>query len=319
MKDQKKSVHKTGALGALLASGQIAKVQDHLNENTGYATDSGIKFTEDEFMYVDPSECEPWEYANRHKNDFGDIEELKKSIQEQSQLQPVLIRDHVNPHDGIKYEVIFGCRRHRVCKELDLKMMAIRKKTLSLKEALKYQHIENEQRKNVSNYSNALIFKRLLDDKIYRTQKELASSMGLPSSTLHEYMYYTKIDNELLVQMGANIHLLSKYLVKKIIMICEEDPLCKQYLISIADKFGDKIKTPAQLSSELNKLKKDKTLEQKPIYLVDAKGAMILELKKDHKGKITINFSKTALNDENCEALFAHLREFYTDSEVVLD
>lgn len=321
MNEQKKSVHKTGALGSLLASGNVAKVHDHLRNSVSYSTDTGIKFTEDEFIYVDPAECEPWEYANRHKNDFGDIDDLKRSIQDQSQLQPVLIREHVNPHDNIKYEIIFGCRRHRVCKELGIKMMAIKKKSLSLKDALKYQHIENEQRKNVSNYSNALTFKKLLDNKIYRTQKELSSSLGIPSSTLHDYMYYTKLDDDLLNSMGPNVHLLSTLLTKRLAMMCEADPSSKELLVSIGDKLGSKITTPVQLSSELNRFKKstDKNLEQKPLLLVDPKGKMLLELKKDYRGNVKLNFSKSALNEENCEKLFEHLRSFYQNSEVLID
>ena len=124
MDNSKRSVHNSGPLGILMKSGQIKKVDDAeepvksppATSSVGgsyFKTKSGIEFTEHELVYVDPKECESWKYANRQRGELGDMEELVASIRANKQLQPALIRLHPTPHDEIKYEVIFGCRRHQ--------------------------------------------------------------------------------------------------------------------------------------------------------------------------------------------------------------
>src|SRR6185437_16924386 len=126
MDNSKRNVHNSGPLGMLVKTGQIKKIDLTEEPNQGtlqhvgldglkssgsyFKTQSGIQFNENELVFLDPNECEPWEYANRSADEMGDIDELIKSIRENSQLQPVLIRTHPSPHDGIKFQIIFGRR-----------------------------------------------------------------------------------------------------------------------------------------------------------------------------------------------------------------
>ena len=120
MDNSKRNIHSSGPLGMLIKSGQIKKIEDEvqlepsskeqisvLNKTSGlyFKTQTGIEFTEHELIYVDPKECEPWKYANRHESEFGEIDELIESIKTNKQLQPALIRNHPTPHDDIKYEI----------------------------------------------------------------------------------------------------------------------------------------------------------------------------------------------------------------------
>jgi len=148
MDNSKRNVHTSGPLGMLVKSGQVKKID--LAEEPGignlqhagldglkaagayFKTQSGIGFKENELVFVDPNECEPWEYANRSEDEMGNMEELIKSIKENSQLQPVLVRTHPSPHDGVKYQIIFGRRRHAACLQLGIKLLVIKKDSLSL-------------------------------------------------------------------------------------------------------------------------------------------------------------------------------------------
>ena len=323
MSNYNKSVHKTtGALGALIASGQLATIDDSSNatEYKKYITNSGIDFTEDEFIYVDPNECEPWEYANRHPDDFDGFEELKKSIQQDSQLQPALIREHQSPHDNIKYEVIFGRRRHQVCKELGIKMMAIRKRSLSLKEALKLQHTENEQRRNVSNYSNALIYKKLLDNDVYKSQRALAVALDLPPATINDIMYYTKLPHSILNKIGSAIHTTSTQLIRKLSILCDESQENQKLISYIADKLGSKITTPVQLTSELSKLKNAGKNDEKYncLALLDSDNIKILELKLDFHGNFKINLSKNKINENNYQDFVEYIKGYFVNSKIIV-
>lgn len=324
MQNEKKNVHDTGALGFLLSSGQIAKISDESSTShvvSKYMTNAGIGFTEDEFLYVDPQECEPWEYANRSLDDFGDIEELKNSIKNQKQLQPVLIRDHVNPHHNVKYEIIFGRRRHYVCKELGVKMMVIKKQSLSLQEALKLQHIENEHRKNVSNYSNAVMYKKLLSNKVYKSETALSEALGIPRQTISGCLYYAKIDNEIVSRMGANIHIISKDLARKIVTLCEEDENNRNIIIQKAHELGMKIKTPIALLSEISKNNKTKLgiSYDKVALLTDKNGKKILEIKRNFRGKLKFDIANSAVREENYENFCEHLKMFFQEAKLVYE
>ena len=142
MNNSKKNVHSSGPLGMLVKTGQIKKVDSHeeaegslqttgldrLTTNASYfRTQAGVEFKENELVFVDPKECEPWEYANRPETEMGDIDGLVKSLQDNTQLQPALVMTHPNPHDGIKYQIIFGRRRHVACLKLGIQLLVIKK------------------------------------------------------------------------------------------------------------------------------------------------------------------------------------------------
>ena len=46
-----------------------------------FKTESGIEFETKDLLKVSVDEVEPWDYANRHETDFGNILELAKSIE----------------------------------------------------------------------------------------------------------------------------------------------------------------------------------------------------------------------------------------------
>lgn len=92
MNNSKRNVHTSGPLGMLVRSGQVKKVDvedspsilDKASASSAsprasgsyFKTQSGLVFNEQELIYIDPKECEPWQYANRHDDEMGDMEEL---------------------------------------------------------------------------------------------------------------------------------------------------------------------------------------------------------------------------------------------------
>ncbi len=184
MDNSKKNIHNSGPLGMLVKSGQVKKIEDTSapvalvkelptnSQKTGsfyFKTQSGIEFAENELMYVDPNKCEPWKYANRQEDELGNMDELVESLRNNKQLQPALIRNHPNPHDGINYEIVFGRRRHIACLKLGMPFWAIRKDIPNIQDAIALQDAENKLRNDVSNFSNAKLYKKLLLDGIFKT------------------------------------------------------------------------------------------------------------------------------------------------------
>lgn len=126
-----------------------------------------------------PCECKPWKYANRHQNNYGDLEALVLSIKSHSQLQPGLVRLHPKPHDNIQYEVIFGCRRLKACEQLGIPFLVVVQDKLSDQDAAGFQYDENKKRSDSSPYSDALIYRRMLDENVFATDRELANMLGI--------------------------------------------------------------------------------------------------------------------------------------------
>lgn len=325
MDNSKRNVHNSGPLGMLVKTGQIKKIDlteepnqinlqhvglDGLKSPGSYfKTQAGIQFNEDELVFLDPKECEPWEYANRSDDEMGDMDELIKSIRENSQLQPALVRTHPSPHDGIKYQIIFGRRRYIASLKLGFKLLVIKKDSLSLQDAISCQNAENKYRQDVSNYSNAVLYKKLLVNKAFKTEKELAEKMGLSSSSLSDLMSYTKIPKEILDKI-SNIHQLSIYMAIKITRLLSTHDDAFNKLIQIAPEIGKKINTPAKLELFI-KSKNDQDLDvpRRTQTIQSTKGKKLFTFKIDHKGSPIVIIQKDVFDEINFDQLCEQLKK----------
>lgn len=305
MDNSKRNVHNSGPLGMLMKNGQIKKLDNTdqvLDEDTVvlnkavpsyFKTQSGIEFIEHELTFIDPKECEPWKYANRQDDELGDIGDLIESIKSQKQLQPALVRKHPAPHDGIKYEIIFGRRRHIACLKLGIPFLVILKDIPNLQDAIASQDAENKLRNDVSNYSNAILYKRLLDDGVFKMEKDLAEKLRLSPSTLNDLMAYAKIPGDI-VKKIPNIHMLSKSLALKIVHLLNKSSKNHAKLISIASEVGKSITSPTKLENVIEKpiAKREKQQLGTTKQYKNQDGKKLFTFKIDHRGSPCIVLNK---------------------------
>lgn len=325
MDNSKKTVHSSGPLGMLVRSGQIKRI-DLDNENQlgqkkypigasndsspYFRTSTGIIFNENELTNIDPKQCEPWKYANRLDGDMGDITELMKSIKENGQLQPGLVRPHPKPYNNIKYEVVFGRRRHEACLRLGVPFLVIKKNLPSIEEALIFQETENRARKDISNYSNAMLYKRLLEDKIFKNEKDLSDKLSISLSKVYDILAYSKIPLEV-VKLIPDIHNLSNSLAIKIVSILKNSPHLYHNLLKVAHHIGSTITSPAKLDASLLDLEESK----KENYIIKAKsyksslGKKLFTFKINHKGIPCIVVDKS-IKHFDYEKLCQHLVKY---------
>jgi len=331
MDNSKKNVHSSGPLGMLVKTGQVRKIEmtselekhmpqhvglDRLKSSTSsyFRTQSGIEFKENELVYVDPMQCESWEYANRSEDEMGDMDELIRSIKENNQLQPALVRTHPNPHDGMKYQIIFGKRRHAACLRLGIPLLVIKKDLLSKQEAIACQDAENKFRKDVSHYSNARLYQRLLDDQTFKTEKELAQTLGLSTSSLNDLMSFNKIPTDL-IKLIPNIHSLSISMALKLVQLTARNKNNQQIIAGLAKEIGVSITSPPKLERAINlslqgeKNQSDSFTSLIKIYYAQS-GKKLFTL-KDQKGAPCIVFSKELTQfvdfETVCDYLKGHL------------
>lgn len=313
MDHNKRNVHNSGPLGMLVKTGQIKKIDlfedDELylgnlrhvgleslkSAGSYFKTESGIQFKENELVFIDPKLCEPWEYANRSNDEMGDLGALMRSIQENTQLQPAFIRLHPNPHDNIKYQVIFGRRRHAACLQLKAPFLVIKKDSLSLQEAIACQDAENKFRKDISNYSNALLYKKLLDEKVFKSKKELAEKLRISPASVNDLLTYAKLPKKI-VDRIPKIHELSIYMSIKINRLLIDYPHTLNRLISLAPEIGKTIKTPSKLETAVMDKKRTINVLHGTRAIQDETGVKLFSFRIDHKGIPSIVFHKELLD-----------------------
>jgi ParB family chromosome partitioning protein len=335
MDNSKKNVHSSGPLGMLVKTGQVRKIdmtsklEEHMPQHVGldrlksstssyFRTQSGIEFKENELVYIDPIQCESWEYANRSEDEMGEMDELIRSIKENNQLQPALIRTHPNPHDGIKYQIIFGKRRHAACLRLGIPLLVIKKDLLSKQEAIACQDAENKFRKDVSHYSNAKLYQRLLGDQTFKTEKELAETLGLSTSSLNDLMSFNKIPTDL-VKLIPDIHSLSISMALKLVQLTIRNKNNQQIIAQFAKEIGLSITSPAKLEKAMHlSLQGKKDYPDGLASLVKtyhAQSGKKLFTLKDQKGAPCIVFSKELIEFVDIEYVCDYFKE-YLEGEI---
>lgn len=318
MDNSKRNVHNSGPLGMLMKSGQVKKIeaaeeglalkQAAPKTPSYFKTQSGIEFAEQELIYVNPDECEPWKYANRHESELGDIDGLIESIKSNKQLQPALVRNHPEPHGKIKYEVIFGRRRHIACTRLGIPFLVIRKNIPNVQDAIASQDAENKLRNNVSNYSNAILYKRLLLDNVFKTEKELAERLRISYSSFNDLMAYSKIPEDI-VNTIPDIHSLSKQLAVKIVQLLNKSKENYNKMLSIANQLGKTITSQAKL---------EKIFEQQIVPQIESssksytslRGKKLFIFKEDRRGLPSIVLNKEIVSLVNVEDMCEHVSHY---------
>ncbi|CAN5424958.1 ParB/RepB/Spo0J family partition protein [soil metagenome] len=331
MDNSKKNVHNSGPLGMLVKSGQIKKVdledsstintvKDNIIDNqrtsgSYFRTPAGIEFHEQELSFVDPRECESWQYANRLADEMGDMKELIESIRENKQLQPALVRPHSNPHAQFKYEIIFGRRRHEACLKLGVPFLVIKKDIKNIQEAIISQDAENKFRKNVSNYSNSILYKRLLDDGVFKTEKELAIKLAIPSSTFNDLMAFSKIPLDI-VKAISNIHELSTNLAAKIVSLLKHEKTNHAFILMFAPELGKTITSPVKLEKAVQQRGITKTTLYDAAKIIKSKnGEKLFTFKISHKGSPQIVLHKEFCINLDYEDLCNYLNDYHQQTK----
>lgn len=178
---------------------------DKINENN------------ESFSIVATRKCEPWYYSDRNEFEMGDIDLLSKSIKKYGQQEPILLRPKLKIIDQVEYEIIFGNRRWRACKKANIPVKAIIKK-MSNQNAIAYQKEENDNRIGISDYSKAIVYKKLLKDKVFDSEKSLSEKINMSKQSLNLIMSYTRIDKRI-IKKFKNPHKISKNLAGKLASI----------------------------------------------------------------------------------------------------
>ena len=130
---------------------------------------------------IDSQVIHPSRWANRHDASFatGEFARLKADIEHAGgNVQPILVRP-LKERPG-HFEIVFGHRRHRACRELGINVLAS-VWTEELGDAALFAAMdrENRERADLSSYEQGLMYQRALEEHLFPTQRQLAEALGV--------------------------------------------------------------------------------------------------------------------------------------------
>lgn len=263
---------------------------------------------------IDPNECQPWQYADRPDGEMGDLYALAESMK-QGQAEPVLARP-VERDGGIRYEIIFGNRRWRAAKQAGLSLKAIIQ-SLTDQEASLQQELENAEREDISDFSKAMYYQRLLKEGVYKNESQLAKSRGYARNTFNALMSYTRIPSELISTIKTPQNIAIRLAVKLATLSKDQENF--SLLLTLGDELSDGKITSANVEKTLDKLKSSQLMKpttvdkQAVLSSVTKKRIFTLESKKDGKTQITLDKS---INKQIDQSEIIELIRSYIDEKL---
>ena len=161
------------------------------------ASSLDINTSSNDVIEIETSKIDNWEYRDRSKFELGNIEDLAKSIQHNTQVQPIIViekNDDIIPENNqdCKYVVIAGYRRWLACSLINVKVKAILlDKNTNFKECVQILTAENEK-ESISPFSKGIFYKKLLINNSW-TQDYLRGVLGISIGSLSNLLSYSDI------------------------------------------------------------------------------------------------------------------------------
>ena len=129
-----------------------------------------------------------------------DIEELARSISKAGLLQPVLLR----PLNNGKFELIDGHRRLVAYRFLGKSAIPAIVRSMSDRDAQIQSIVGNLQRKNLTKIELASAYRKVLDNGLFSTAKELSVALGKDETFVADTLSLLKLDNQIIDDLGRN-------------------------------------------------------------------------------------------------------------------
>ena len=169
-------------------------------------SDPSLTFHPDRICMIDPSLIVTSSSFNRLPDsyDSDEFDALKCSLMAAGgNQQPILVRKLAEPLAVAHYEVVYGHRRLRACKELALLVRAIVATGLTDGEAALARLRENEARSNLSPFEFGLQIRNAIDVTPGLSQRQLALALGRDVSDVNRALQLALIPDSVLVAFAS--------------------------------------------------------------------------------------------------------------------
>jgi ParB family chromosome partitioning protein len=163
-------------------------------------------------LELDPKKIRATEFRNRLERsllaDDPKFIELKASLQGNGQETPIRVRPVKNalPYE---FEIVAGHRRHAACLALDAETAAgfpilalVDAGAADARDLVLKMYRENEERYDLSAFEKGRMFARWLEARIYESQRELATGIGLGETAVAKYLAVAALPAPVLAAFG---------------------------------------------------------------------------------------------------------------------
>ncbi|MEB8475921.1 ParB/RepB/Spo0J family partition protein [Acidithiobacillus ferriphilus] len=166
---------------------------------------------------VDISLLYPGRFQPRFSISQEGIDDLASDIDRIGKLlNPVNVR----PDDCGRYEIIAGERRWRACTLLGWQKIPVTLIGNDEKMAIMASLSENIQRQDLSEMEIGLYLKRMLDEGIAPTKRELAVKVGIDRRSLYKYLAFTELSPSLQQTIRQAPSLFAAYTAEIMVDLC---------------------------------------------------------------------------------------------------
>ena len=186
-KNQSGAVEVLKKLRAQNKQGLEPSINKYLNKNSSRKnSDTHNEFT---IIEIDTDKITRWEHKDRPKKELGNIGDLAKTFKDIGQQQPCIARP--SPSKDGQYEIIVGERRWKAAQSLGYKLKVIIQ-DLNDKEASLIQAVENEKRKDLSDYAKGMSYHNKITAGILK-QSDLINILGISKQQISRLLSFSKI------------------------------------------------------------------------------------------------------------------------------
>lgn len=172
---------------------------------------------------IDTQVVDESKYANRDENSYtGPGWEAFKTelVESQGNVQPVVLRP-APQHEG-RFEVVFGHRRTRACRECGLPVLAV---VMPLGDADLFLMMEreNRSREDLSPWEQGESYRRALQTGLYRSMRQLAHAVGRDPGIVSRYVAIAELPAPVLKAFGSPM-VIQKRWGEKLAEAVQRDP-----------------------------------------------------------------------------------------------
>jgi ParB family chromosome partitioning protein len=186
-------------------------------------------------MQIDPKEIGRSRFANRHELSFASEEfaALKAEIQSSGgNVQPIKVR-RAGPSSvsGVRYEIVFGHRRHRACLELGLPVACI-VEDLSDLALFSEMERENRDRASLSAWEQGRMYCTALDEGLFPSLRQLATALNVDIATISRAIAIAQLPDEVIGSFQSPLDIQLRWAAalkdavesnrKRVIAVCNE-------------------------------------------------------------------------------------------------
>lgn len=158
-------------------------------------------------LKIRPNEIKASAWANRHADSFESSEFASFRAEIKSaggNVQPIKVRPLKSPVDGVKYEIVYGHRRHRACLDLDIEVNAI-VSDIDEKHLFIEMDRENRDRADLRPYEQGVMYVRALNEKLFPSIRKLAEDIGADSTNVSRAVALARLPEEILDSFASKL------------------------------------------------------------------------------------------------------------------